>query len=216
MASEIRPIRQCMSNGSVAGTYNLQILERPKISIGDFKTHCDTKHTPPPEVAALMEGLQCHPHPAVGLAVGRPEEAEVDAVAMAPVERLFWRRCGHTAEPPEYGGDQPNLSVFGKAAGLAGSWDMNMLPTLLRAGLTGADGGQEVPGVTTPMLYIGMWRALFGWHTEDMEFNSINYLHAGAPKLWYCIPPAYANRFEVCAPAATRALAPACRRAAYC
>lgn len=102
---------------------------------------------------------------------------------MAPVERTFWRRLGHTAEPPEYGGDQPGISVFGTAPGLAGTWDLNSLPTLLRVGLTG-EGGQELPGVTQPMLYIGMWRALFGWHTEDMELNSINYLHCGAPKLW--------------------------------
>lgn len=85
--------------------------------------------------------------------------------------------------------------IFGKTPGLAGSWDLNKLPTLLRAGLTGR-GGRELPGVTQPMLYVGMWRALFGWHTEDMELNSINFLHHGAPKLWYCVPPKYASRFE--------------------
>ena len=90
---------------------------------------------------------------------------------IAPVERTYWRRLGGTAalkDPPEYGADLPGLSVFGRtplSASLAGSWDMNRLPCVLSTGL-GPEA--DLPGVTTPMLYIGVWRALFGWHTEDM------------------------------------------------
>ena len=61
---------------------------------------------------------------------------------------------------------------------------------------TAATTGEELPGVTRAMLYFGSWRSMFGWHTEDMDLFSINFLHTGAPKLWYGIPVAQAERFE--------------------
>ena len=33
-------------------------------------------------------------------------------------------------------------------------------------------------------------------HTEDLDLASVNYLHYGANKSWYCIPPAHRLRFE--------------------
>jgi len=44
-----------------------------------------------------------------------------------------------------------------------------------------------VPGVTLPYLYVGLWRSLFGWHKEDQDLYAINYLHNGAPKIWYSL-----------------------------
>eukprot|EP00798_Chlamydomonas_sp_ICE-L_P019434 gene19434-26092_t len=39
-----------------------------------------------------------------------------------------------------------------------------------------------IQGVSTPMTYFGMLRSFFAWHTEDVDLQSINYLHWGAPK----------------------------------
>ncbi|KAI5078753.1 hypothetical protein GOP47_0006424 [Adiantum capillus-veneris] len=79
--------------------------------------------------------------------------------------------------------------VHGGRAGseLADSfWNMKVMPrspgSLLRYM------PDEVPGVTSPMVYIGMLFSWFAWHVEDHELHSLNYLHIGAPKTWYAVP----------------------------
>jgi hypothetical protein len=46
------------------------------------------------------------------------------------------------------------------------------------------------------MMYVGMWRSFFPFHTEDVNMFSINVLHVGAPKFWYGVPPAETKRVE--------------------
>ncbi|TXG49508.1 hypothetical protein EZV62_025383 [Acer yangbiense] len=54
----------------------------------------------------------------------------------------------------------------------------------------------DIPGVTSPMVYIGMLFSWFAWHVEDHELHSMNYLHTGAAKTWYAVPGDYAFAFE--------------------
>ncbi|RVX01648.1 Lysine-specific demethylase JMJ706 [Vitis vinifera] len=54
----------------------------------------------------------------------------------------------------------------------------------------------SIPGVTDPMLYIGMLFSMFAWHVEDHYLYSINYHHCGAPKTWYGVPGHVAPDFE--------------------
>ncbi|PPS09825.1 hypothetical protein GOBAR_AA10824 [Gossypium barbadense] len=53
-----------------------------------------------------------------------------------------------------------------------------------------------IPGVSDPMLYIGMLFSMFAWHVEDHYLYSINYHHCGASKTWYGIPSHAASKFE--------------------
>jgi jumonji domain-containing protein 2 len=62
-------------------------------------------------------------------------------------------------------------------------WNLAELKTLLNHGL----GKLKIPGVSSPYVYIGTWKSMFGWHKEDIDLYSINYLHHGLPKFWYSI-----------------------------
>jgi hypothetical protein len=46
---------------------------------------------------------------------------------------------------------------------------------------------EQISGITLPWLYYGMLFSSFCWHTEDLYLFSLNYLHEGAPKVWYSI-----------------------------
>ena len=122
------------------------------------------------------------------------------------LERRYWRNCGFGA-PAMYGADMegctrpsfsrhlvnkyPTGSLF---TDKTKSWNVAHLPSLLSRLLPSSSNG--LPGVNTPYLYFGMWRATFAWHVEDMDLFSINYIHFGAGKFWYAIPQARASALE--------------------
>lgn len=100
------------------------------------------------------------------------------------LETAYWK--GLTFNNPMYGADMPG-SLFDDSTE---SWNVAKLENLLDVL------GQEVPGVNTAYLYLGMWKASFAWHLEDVDLYSINYIHFGAPKQWYSISQEDARRFE--------------------
>lgn len=100
------------------------------------------------------------------------------------LERIYWKTL--TYAPPLYGADLPG-TLFDDDCDM---WNLNKLPNLLDVL------GTKVPGVNTAYLYLGMWKATFAWHLEDVDLYSINYLHFGAPKQWYSISQGDARRFE--------------------
>ncbi|KAI3323976.1 hypothetical protein HD806DRAFT_496114 [Xylariaceae sp. AK1471] len=100
------------------------------------------------------------------------------------LERIYWKTL--TYAPPLYGADVLG-TLFDESTE---NWNLNKLPNLLDVL------GSRVPGVNTAYLYLGMWKATFAWHLEDVDLYSINYLHFGAPKQWYSISQGDARRFE--------------------
>lgn len=100
------------------------------------------------------------------------------------LERAYWKTL--TYAPPLYGADMPG-SLFDDRTT---SWNLGKLENLLDIM------GTKIPGVNTAYLYLGMWKATFAWHLEDVDLYSINYLHFGAPKQWYSISQGDARRFE--------------------
>ncbi|KAF8152302.1 JmjC domain, hydroxylase-domain-containing protein [Crassisporium funariophilum] len=105
------------------------------------------------------------------------------------LERQFWRNCG-LGKPAWYGADTQG-SLFTDETK---AWNVAHLPSALSRLLPSSD--QGLPGVNTPYLYFGMWRATFAWHVEDMDLFSINYIHFGAPKFWYAIPQGRSTAME--------------------
>ncbi|KAH9942609.1 JmjC domain, hydroxylase-domain-containing protein [Amylocystis lapponica] len=105
------------------------------------------------------------------------------------LERRYWRNCG-LGKPAWYGADMQGSLFTDETT----SWNVGHLNSALSRLLPASS--QGLPGVNTPYLYFGMWRATFAWHVEDMDLFSINYIHFGAPKFWYAIPQARASALE--------------------
>jgi jumonji domain-containing protein 2 len=102
---------------------------------------------------------------------GAPAGAEGEGDRL--LERCFWSSV--TCNPPLYGADTP-LSLFDEE--LDWGWNLRNLGCLLSDYDV-----PDIPGVTSPMAYFGMWKSFFGWHKEDIDLYSVNYNHCGASKV---------------------------------
>lgn len=117
-------------------------------------------------------------------------------------ETLFWKATLDKPFSVEYANDMPG-SAFAPSqcrhAGEPGSladtaWNMR---TVSRAnGSLLRFMKEEIPGVTSPMVYVAMLFSWFAWHVEDHDLHSLNYLHMGAAKTWYGVPRDAAVAFE--------------------
>ncbi|KAL9012560.1 MAG: hypothetical protein Q9173_002683 [Seirophora scorigena] len=112
------------------------------------------------------------------------DQSEWTSERCSELETAYWK--GLTFNNPMYGADMPG-SLFDDSTT---EWNVAKLENLLDVL------GQAVPGVNTAYLYLGMWKASFAWHLEDVDLYSINYIHFGAPKQWYSISQEDARRFE--------------------
>ncbi|KTW26636.1 hypothetical protein T552_02645 [Pneumocystis carinii B80] len=114
--------------------------------------------------------------------ITNPEEYTIERCK--ELERIYWKTI--TYNNPLYGADMPG-SLFDDSVK---EWNVSNLDNILNK--------MDIilPGVNTSYLYLGMWKATFSWHVEDMDLYSINYLHFGAPKQWYSICQKDASRFE--------------------
>uniref|UniRef100_A0A1J3IFB5 Putative lysine-specific demethylase JMJ16 n=1 Tax=Noccaea caerulescens TaxID=107243 RepID=A0A1J3IFB5_NOCCA len=130
--------------------------------------------------------------------------------AVEDVEGEYWRIVDKATEEIEvlYGADL-ETGVFGSGFPKISSshnasssdekyaksgWNLNNFSRLPGSLLSYE--GSDISGVLVPWLYIGMCFSSFCWHVEDHHLYSLNYLHWGAPKLWYGVAGKDAVKLE--------------------
>ncbi|KAK7252509.1 hypothetical protein RIF29_36496 [Crotalaria pallida] len=113
------------------------------------------------------------------------------------LEKEFWHEIGcGKMETVEYACDVDGSAFSSSPTDQLGNskWNLKKLSRLPKSILRLLE--MSIPGVTEPMLYIGMLFSMFAWHVEDHYLYSINYQHCGASKTWYGIPGHAALEFE--------------------
>ncbi|XP_047967312.1 lysine-specific demethylase JMJ706-like [Salvia hispanica] len=121
----------------------------------------------------------------------------VAGLPAAFMEKEFWNEIAFgKTESVEYACDVDGSAFSSSPNDPLGksNWNFKKIPRLPISTLRLLE--TEIPGVTEPMLYIGMLFSVFAWHVEDHYLYSINYHHCGAAKTWYGIPGHAAIDFE--------------------
>ncbi|KAK8638049.1 hypothetical protein V6N13_136492 [Hibiscus sabdariffa] len=125
------------------------------------------------------------------------------------IEGEYWRIVEKATEEIEvlYGADL-QTGVFGSGFPknvnqvrlasdekyIKSGWNLNNFPRL--SGSVLSYESSEISGVLVPWLYVGMCFSSFCWHVEDHHLYSLNYMHLGAPKIWYGVPGKDASKLE--------------------
>lgn len=133
------------------------------------------------------------------------KKSQLSALEM---ETLYWRATVDKPFSVEYANDMPGSAFIplslaaarrresGGDGGTVGETAWNMRAMARAEGSLLKFMKEEIPGVTSPMVYIAMMFSWFAWHVEDHDLHSLNYLHMGASKTWYGVPKDAASAFE--------------------
>ncbi|MBA0810853.1 hypothetical protein Gohar_002809 [Gossypium harknessii] len=127
---------------------------------------------------------------------GADETTITIALSHVYLEKQYWGEMARGTTTIEYGvnidgsafSSHPN-DPLGQSNG-----NLKTFPQLPSCSLQLLD--YQIPGITFPMLHIGMLFSTFAWHVEDHFLYSINYHHSGAPKTWYGVPGHAASQFD--------------------
>ncbi|XP_028781829.1 lysine-specific demethylase REF6 isoform X2 [Neltuma alba] len=121
------------------------------------------------------------------------------------IETLYWKATVDKPFSVEYANDIPGsafVPLTGRKCRETGesvsvgdtAWNMRGVSRANRSLLRFMK--EEIPGVTSPMVYVAMLFSWFAWHVEDHDLHSLNYLHMGSGKTWYGVPRDAAVAFE--------------------
>ncbi|KAJ2412497.1 hypothetical protein GGI10_003647 [Coemansia sp. RSA 2530] len=121
------------------------------------------------------------------------------------VEEEFWRLVASPFEDVEveYGADLhsaqhgsgfPTIERDPTDPYSVHPWNLNVLPFQPRSLFNHIK--QDISGMKTPWIYVGMCFSTFCWHNEDHYTYSVNYMHWGETKTWYGVPGRHATQFE--------------------
>ncbi|KAL3637359.1 hypothetical protein CASFOL_019658 [Castilleja foliolosa] len=120
------------------------------------------------------------------------------------METLYWNAMVDKPFSVEYANDMPGSAFVAKKSGrkkndsamTVGETEWNMRKVSRESLSLLRFMKEEIPGVTSPMVYVAMMFSWFAWHVEDHDLHSMNYLHMGAGKTWYGVPREAAVAFE--------------------
>jgi hypothetical protein len=84
---------------------------------------------------------------------------DFDVAGCTRIENKFWKSLGTGKKDSWYGADLAGTLFADEEY----PWNVAHLPNLLNKL------PRRIPGVNSPYLYFGMWRAAFSWHVEDVS-----------------------------------------------
>jgi len=115
---------------------------------------------------------------------------------VADVEKHYWKIVSGMSNPTtvEYGSDIPSSRVgSGFRLDEKSTWNLCRISRESSSPLSLLE---DIDGVNVPWVYCGMLFSSFCWHCEDNYLPSINYLHKGCPKVWYCVASKDSTKLE--------------------
>ncbi|KAM6577114.1 hypothetical protein CsatB_028951 [Cannabis sativa] len=158
----------------------------------DFKSQYFSKKADAVDVGGSSSTLKEHSEPSV-----ENIEGEYWRMVEKPTEEIEVV-YGADLETGSFGSGFPKMSKHDVSASeqpyIKSGWNLNNFPRLPGSVLSYES--SDISGVLVPWLYVGMCFSSFCWHVEDHHLYSLNYLHWGAPKMWYGVPGRDASKLE--------------------